>query len=275
VLLTQTATLPGPVAVELARLRPSRVVVMGGTAVVSDQVVHQVRALIPQVALSRAAGTNRYQTAVAAADQNVQRAYLASGVHFADALVAAAAAAVEKVPVLLTEPTMLPHAVRHLLPDPEAARMTPTPPPTLLEPCHETMGRLLTSLLAPYQIRPPLLRIDPTRGPGYIAGTQVVTLPGCVDTNLAAHELGHYILDRAHRFNWSAQVHDARENFCPGGVAAGRCRSGWITAHEWEPGIEHAAHCIGHALVGSGTYTLCPDAGMRAAALERIRRAAT
>lgn len=61
VLLTERGGLPSATATELARLKPSKIVVLGGPGVVSDAVVSQLRAYAGTVV--RWAGANRFETA--------------------------------------------------------------------------------------------------------------------------------------------------------------------------------------------------------------------
>jgi putative cell wall-binding protein len=108
VLLTERDELPAATADELARLRPTRIVVVGGPSAVSDHV------LAAAGATERIAGGDRYATAAALArrlvpgDGPVDAVYVASGDAFADALSAAAPAARDHAPVLLTSRTELP-----------------------------------------------------------------------------------------------------------------------------------------------------------------------
>lgn len=97
-LLTTAGTLPEPTTALLRTWRPARVVVVGGTAVVSDAVLDQVRAATGG-SVERLAGPTRYETAAAVlgAELGAGRApralWVASGEAFSDALVGAAAAA--------------------------------------------------------------------------------------------------------------------------------------------------------------------------------------
>ncbi len=73
--------------------------------------------------VSRLAGSNRYETAVAISsefDPGVPVVYLATGTNYPDALSAASAAAFQGGPLLLTTPTSLPKVIRN-----ELARLNP------------------------------------------------------------------------------------------------------------------------------------------------------
>ncbi|MCD2441353.1 cell wall-binding repeat-containing protein [Agromyces sp. SYSU K20354] len=123
VLLVPRSTSPQAVLDELARLRPSKLVVVGGSAIVSDAVMASASAAagVPAVRMS---GPDRYATAAALSRAtfaaNVPIAYVATGANFPDALSAGAAAAQLGGPVLLTASTVLPAATRA-----ELARLRP------------------------------------------------------------------------------------------------------------------------------------------------------
>ncbi len=114
VLLTTSRGLPPATADELVRLRPLRVVVTGGTAAVSDQVLAEVRALTG-AAVTRVGGTDRYDTAARLSSvtfaPGVPTVWVATGTTAPDALSASAAAGAAGGPVLLTRPDGLPAPV--------------------------------------------------------------------------------------------------------------------------------------------------------------------
>jgi putative cell wall-binding protein len=94
VLLTEKDTLPAVVGTEIVRLTPSRIIVVGGTAAVSDAVVTALDALQVGDVVERIAGADRYATAAAISAEGFEfgalRVYLATGLNFPDALGAAA-----------------------------------------------------------------------------------------------------------------------------------------------------------------------------------------
>ncbi|MFF1635568.1 cell wall-binding repeat-containing protein [Leifsonia sp. NPDC058248] len=103
-LLTTPGALPGSVAAEVARLKPSTIVVAGGPASVSDRVLAQLRTAAPGANVSRAAGSDRFATSravVAGAFTTANTVYLASGLNFPDALSAGSAAGAKGAPILL------------------------------------------------------------------------------------------------------------------------------------------------------------------------------
>lgn len=92
-LLTQPGGLPNPVAAELARLKPSKIVVVGGTGAVSNTVENQLKKYAGTVV--RRGGDNRYQTAARVnqgAFSFASRAYITTGLDYPDALAASALA---------------------------------------------------------------------------------------------------------------------------------------------------------------------------------------
>ena len=111
VLLTRPTSLSEATRQELSRLRPGRIIVLGGPGVVGDAVVAELRAYAPNV--SRVAGGDRYATAAAvsaASYTSASRVYIATGTAFADGLAAAPVAGRNVAPLLLTAPNHLPSA---------------------------------------------------------------------------------------------------------------------------------------------------------------------
>jgi putative cell wall-binding protein len=94
----------------LVRLKPQRIVVVGGEAAVSAPIETALQTYAPEVV--RIGGLNRFHTAQLLAedafDGPVPIAYIATGRDFPDALAAAAAAGAQGGPVLLTEAGFLP-----------------------------------------------------------------------------------------------------------------------------------------------------------------------
>ena len=112
ILLVTATKIPAATAAELTRLRPARIVVLGGPGVVSDAVAASLAAFQTGGGVSRLGGTDRYATAAAVSAATfapgVATAYVATGLTFPDALVGGAAAARAGSPVLLTKPDSLP-----------------------------------------------------------------------------------------------------------------------------------------------------------------------
>lgn len=105
ILLVEKGSIPTTTGIELDRLSPSRIVVLGGTGVISDGVVAALRTYTPTV--DRVAGLDRYATAAAvsayAFPGTNSTVYIASGRAFADPIIAGAAAALDGAPLLLVD----------------------------------------------------------------------------------------------------------------------------------------------------------------------------
>jgi len=102
-LLTVPTELPDSVRDEIIRLKPTDIVVVGGTQAVSASVFNKLKPLATTV--TRIAGADRFETGrkiVAAAFQGtVASAYIATGLNYPDALSASAAAGSVGIPVVL------------------------------------------------------------------------------------------------------------------------------------------------------------------------------
>ena len=123
-LLVSRAAVPAETRDELARLQPARIVVLGGTAAVSDAVVTELEALTDGDVIRRA-GPDRYATAAAVVAGSFPGAVvdvvLGTGADFPDALAGGAVAAHLGGPLLITDPACVPDAVRR-----EIDRLDPT-----------------------------------------------------------------------------------------------------------------------------------------------------
>jgi len=113
VLLTWPGGLPGATTIELARLKPGRIVVLGGPSAVSDGVFRALRTYTTG-AVTRIGGADRYGTAAAISAAvfapQAPVVYIATGANYPDALGAGAAASRAKAPILLTRSNLLPPA---------------------------------------------------------------------------------------------------------------------------------------------------------------------
>lgn len=114
-LLTPTGNLASVTREELKRLKPGRVIVLGGTVAVSNAVVSSVKKALPSASVARVAGENRYATSALIAREmwpgGSTSAFFATGAAFADALSGTPAAAVNDGPLLLTKQDCLPQVV--------------------------------------------------------------------------------------------------------------------------------------------------------------------
>lgn len=124
VLLVDPTSVPASTQAELERLQPGELVVLGGTAAVSDTVMDELEGLTDG-AVTRLAGVDRYATSAAVSAASFGSTggtvYVATGQAFADALTGGAAAARDGAPVLLVEPDAIPTSVAG-----ELARLDPS-----------------------------------------------------------------------------------------------------------------------------------------------------
>jgi putative cell wall-binding protein len=106
ILLVKANEVPAVVRAELTRLAPSKVIIAGSAAVVSDAVAADIAALTG-ASVERRGGADRYETAAklsqAAFAPGVPVAYVATGLNFPDALAAGSAGAALGGPVLLNK----------------------------------------------------------------------------------------------------------------------------------------------------------------------------
>ena len=115
ILLVDAGSIPGSIQSELLRLKPQRIVLLGGTSVIANSVQ---RALDSYTAgtVTRLSGADRFATSAAISAKNftagVAVAYVANGLNFPDALSGAAAAGADDAPVLLVNGTSIPSAIQ-------------------------------------------------------------------------------------------------------------------------------------------------------------------
>lgn len=111
-LLARRDVLPAPTTTEIGRLAPTAITVVGGSGVISDAVLAQLRSAAPGATIRRLAGANRYATAAnVSLDSHPGGApvvYIATGTDFPDALAGGPAAARQGAPILLVTPTSVP-----------------------------------------------------------------------------------------------------------------------------------------------------------------------
>lgn len=124
VLLVLKDGIPGVTRQELSRLGPKRIVILGGTGVVSETTASSLTSFASE-AVERRAGPTRFETAVeisqAAFSPGVPIVHVATGFDFPEAIVSGPAAASGGGPLLLVMPTAVPGAVRE-----ELARLQPS-----------------------------------------------------------------------------------------------------------------------------------------------------
>lgn len=123
VLLTRNDHVPAPVLTELTDERPGRVRVLGGTSSVDDSVVSTIRTSVV-ADTERITGADRFAVSAKASETSFTTTggtvYIASGEVFPDALSGAAAAIVNKAPILLVTRTAIPGVI-----DTELRRLKP------------------------------------------------------------------------------------------------------------------------------------------------------
>lgn len=121
ILLTAFDDLPTATRREIKRLKPSEIIVVGGSSVIADSVVDELAKIAPTV---RVSGADRYATAAAVSARvhakNQAVVFIATGLNFPDALAAAATAAAVGAPILLTGDLALPSATKK-----ELGRLSP------------------------------------------------------------------------------------------------------------------------------------------------------
>ncbi|HWQ88561.1 MAG TPA: S8 family serine peptidase [Desulfitobacteriaceae bacterium] len=107
ILLTASQNLSPEVLAEIERLAPKDVILLGGTAAISELIENQLGAQGYQV--KRFGGPNRYATAAALAEAlgTTGKAVVVNGDNFPDALAIASQAAQQGVPILLTADQVL------------------------------------------------------------------------------------------------------------------------------------------------------------------------
>ena len=125
VLLVTSDGIPASIAAELARLKPKKIVVLGGTVSVSAAVQASLQAFAPvNVPVQRLAGADRFDASAAISKANftavVPVVYVANGLKFPDALSGAPVAAKNKAPVLLVTADGIPASIAA-----ELARLKP------------------------------------------------------------------------------------------------------------------------------------------------------
>ena len=114
ILLVPSTSIPGVVATELTRLKPAKIVILGGTGAVSSSVATALDAYTTGT-VTRLSGVDRYATSAAISKAsyaaNVPVVYIATGKGFADALSGAPVAGKLGGPILLVPGTTIPSAV--------------------------------------------------------------------------------------------------------------------------------------------------------------------
>lgn len=114
ILLTSPTAIPGETAGELSRLRPGRIVVLGGSGVISDGVASALTGYATSGNVQRLAGSDRYSTSAAVSTGTFatgQTVFIATGKNFPDALGGGPVAGIVPGPLLLVPGNALPASV--------------------------------------------------------------------------------------------------------------------------------------------------------------------
>jgi putative cell wall-binding protein len=112
ILLVTKDDVPTVIMSELGRLKPTKIVVLGGTGVVSGTAVNELKTVTTNV--TRLAGVDRWSTAVAVSKAvfptGAKVVYVANGLNFPDALAGGPPASVQGAPLLLVTKDTIPAA---------------------------------------------------------------------------------------------------------------------------------------------------------------------
>ncbi len=114
VLLVTPTSIPSLIVIELTRLAPAHIVVLGGTGAVSAAVAAALQPYSGDSIVTRLSGPDRYATSAAISAASFPTAttvYVATGTSFPDALSGAAVAGALGSPVLLVQPTTVPASI--------------------------------------------------------------------------------------------------------------------------------------------------------------------
>ena len=112
-LLSTAASLPATTQSAIEQLRPSTVVILGGSQSIGSSVETSLRQIPSVRNIERIGGDTRYETAAKLAETKFSApgtVYLASGENFPDALAAGPVAGILETPLLLSTPDALPAA---------------------------------------------------------------------------------------------------------------------------------------------------------------------
>lgn len=109
ILLTESSNLTTPTKNRISQLKPSKVIVIGGTISVSNNVVNQIKSLGVST-VERIGGASRYEVAenIAKKLPGTSKAVIANGKAYADSMAIGAYAARNGIPILLTTSSSIP-----------------------------------------------------------------------------------------------------------------------------------------------------------------------
>lgn len=115
ILLTESSDMRSNVLDEVLRLKAKNVFIVGGTAVISEQIENVLKN--KGLKVIRKQGKNRYETSIEVAKEmgTSNGAAITSGENFPDALSIASIAASKLMPIILTVPNKLPDSTRQFI----------------------------------------------------------------------------------------------------------------------------------------------------------------
>lgn len=115
ILLSRINNLPEDTRLALGHLGVKRVILVGGTGVLAEQLQADLQTM--GIESSRLAGQDRYETAIAVAKElgNASDVVIATGEDFADALSISAIAAYKNMPIILVPSKRIPSAIQNFL----------------------------------------------------------------------------------------------------------------------------------------------------------------
>lgn len=109
---TLGSEIPSATAVELSRLQPERIVILGDENAVTAAQAARLQGYATSGTVDRIGGVDRFQTAALISEEfaspGVNRVFIANGLNFPDALAASAVAARDGSPILLVTPDSIP-----------------------------------------------------------------------------------------------------------------------------------------------------------------------
>jgi SpoIID/LytB domain protein len=110
ILLTQKDFLTADAKKDIADIKPSQVIIVGGTGSVSAQVVQDIKSINSNITVRRIGGADRFEVAQKISSElgTPGTSIVANGMNFPDALAIAPYAARKGYPILLAQPNKLP-----------------------------------------------------------------------------------------------------------------------------------------------------------------------
>ena len=107
ILLLDKNRIPDATKTELKRLNPKNITLIGGTSVIQENVVTELKSILPNSSSTRIGGVDRYETSLKIAKEissinDINKVYVTSGIGEPDALSIASKAGQEKQPIILS-----------------------------------------------------------------------------------------------------------------------------------------------------------------------------